>query len=117
MVEDHAKHLKNGIEGITLDDIEEAARQGGFAVFKTKRYTNGAIAAATVGLMNLIFSDAKNIAICSHYDEKFGSYISTPALIGKDGVEQLIDLPLTTDEQRKLQASANEIQEKIKLFS
>lgn len=103
--------------GIDLDTIEENARQGGFAVFNTKHYTNVAIAAATVGLMNLVFSDAKNIAICSHYDEKFGSYISTPALIGKDGVEQLIDLPLTNDEQQKLQASADEIQEKIKLFN
>ena len=103
-------------KNLDLDQIEEAARQGGFAVFNTKHYTNVAIAAATVGLMNLVFSDAKNVAICSHYDEKFGSYISTPALIGKAGVEALIDLPLTAEEQVKLQASANEIQDKIKLF-
>ncbi|MFC4652003.1 L-lactate dehydrogenase [Lactococcus nasutitermitis] len=102
--------------GIELEVIEENARQGGFAVFDTKRYTNVAIAAATVGLMNLVLSDAKNIAICSHYDEKFDSYISTPALIGKDGVEEIIDLPLTEIEKEKLQASADEIQDKIKKF-
>ena len=104
-------------QGISLDEVEDAARQGGFAVFNTKHYTNVAIAAATVGLMNLVFSDAKNVAICSHYDAAFGSYISTPALIGKEGVEGLVELPLTADEKAKLQASADEIQEKIKLFS
>ncbi|WP_096818679.1 lactate/malate family dehydrogenase [Lactococcus fujiensis] len=104
-------------KGISLDDIEEATRQGGFAVFNTKGYTNVAIAAATVGLMNLVFSDAKNVAICSHYDADFGSYISTPAIIGKDGVEAVVKLPLSADEMVKLQASANEIQDKIKQFS
>lgn len=104
-------------QAIDLATIEENARQGGFAVFNTKHYTNVAIAAATVGLMNLVFSDAKNIAICSHYDEQFGSYISTPALIGKEGVEAIVNLPLTQVEKEKLRHSADEIQEKIRLFS
>ncbi len=59
----------------------------------------------------------KNVAICSHYDADFGSYISTPAIIGKDGVEAVVKLPLSADEMVKLQASANEIQDKIKQFS
>ena len=104
-------------KGLNLDAIEEDSRQGGFAVFNTKHYTNVAIAAATVGLMNLVLSDAKSSAICSHYDPQFNSYISTPALIGKNGVEGLIELPVTADEKVKLQASADEIQNKIKLFS
>lgn len=102
---------------LDLDDLEEKARQGGFAVFNTKHYTNVAIAAATVALMNLVFSDAKNVAICSHYDENFASYISTPALIGKEGVEGEIQLDLTAEEEAKLAASVAEIQQKIKLFS
>ena len=53
-------------KNLNLKDLEEKARQGGFAVFNTKGYTNVAIAAATVSLMNLVLSDAKNIAICSH---------------------------------------------------
>ncbi|KEY63631.1 lactate/malate family dehydrogenase [Lactococcus cremoris] len=104
-------------KNLNLKDLEEKARQGGFAVFNTKGYTNVAIAAATVFLMNLVLSDAKNIAICSHYDEKFSSYISTPALIGKNGIEALIKLPLTLEEEGKLKNSVVEIQEKINYFS
>ena len=104
-------------KNLNLKDLEEKARQGGFAVFNTKGYTNVAIAAATVSLMNLVLSDAKNIAICSHYDENFSSYISTPALIGKNGIEALIKLPLTLEEEGKLKNSVVEIQEKINYFS
>ena len=104
-------------KNLNLKDLEEKARQGGFAVFNTKGYTNVAIAAATVSLMNLELSDAKNIAICSHYDENFSSYISTPALIGKNGIEALIKLPLTLEEEGKLKNSVVEIQEKINYFS
>ena len=67
--------------------------------------------------MNLVLSDAKSIAICSHYDEKFNSYISTPALIGNEGVEALVKLPLTLEEEVKLKQSVCEIQEKIDYFS
>ena len=104
-------------KNLDLEDLEEKARQGGFAVFNTKGYTNVAIAAATVSLMNLVLSDAKSIAICSHYDEKFKSYISTPALIGKEGVEALVKLPLTFEEEVKLKQSVCEIQENIDEFS
>ncbi|MCT1191778.1 L-lactate dehydrogenase [Lactococcus lactis] len=104
-------------KNLDLEDLEEKARQGGFAVFNTKGYTNVAIAAATVSLMNLVLSDAKSITICSHYDEKFKSYISTPALIGKEGVEALVKFPLTFEEEVKLKQSVCEIQEKIDYFS
>lgn len=67
--------------------------------------------------MNMVLADAKSIAICSHYDEKFKSYISTPALIGKEGVEALVKLPLTFKEEVKLKQSVCEIQEKIDYFS
>ena len=103
-------------KGLKLADIEHAAAFGGFTVFDKKRYTNVAIAQATVALMNLVFSDAKNVAICSHYDPQFDGYISTPALIGKGGVESLIELPLTDEEKQKLQASADEIKQKRELF-
>ena len=104
-------------KSLNLEELEEKARQGGFAVFNTKGYTNVAIAAATVSLMNLVLSDAKNIAICSHYDESFNSYISTPAVIGKNGIEELIKLPLTLEEELKLKQSVIEIQEKLEIFS
>ncbi|WP_332370809.1 hypothetical protein [Lactococcus cremoris] len=43
--------------------------------------------------------------------------MSTPALIGKNGIEALIKLPLTLEEEGKLKNSVVEIQEKINYFS
>ncbi len=50
-------------KNLNLKDLEEKARQGGFAVFNTKGYTNVAIAAATVSLMNLVLSEDRKSVV------------------------------------------------------
>jgi len=97
---------------LDLDKIANDARVGGFTVFNGKKYTNFAIAHAAVSLAQLVLSDARNEAIVSHYDDKFKSYISTPAIIGRAGVVQTFDLPLTPDEEIALQQSADAIVQK-----
>ncbi|MDR0298448.1 MAG: L-lactate dehydrogenase [Streptococcaceae bacterium] len=104
-------------KGLDLNDLAEKARWGGFTVFDGKKYTNVAIAAATVGLMNLVFEDAHNVAICSHYSVESDSYISTPAIIGKNGVEEVLALQLTADEEAQLKKSMAEIKEKSQKFA
>ncbi|WEV54501.1 L-lactate dehydrogenase [Leuconostocaceae bacterium ESL0723] len=99
---------------LDLDELEQAARQGGFEVFNGKHYTNVAIAHAAVSLMNLVLSDARNEAIVSHYDDDLGSYISTPAVIGREGVVAPVALHLTDDEKAKLHHSSATIAEKTK---
>lgn len=97
---------------LDLDKIANDARVGGFTVFNGKKYTNFAIAHAAVSLAQLVLSDARSEAIVSHYDDKFKSYISTPAIIGRGGVVQTFNLPLTSDEETALQHSADAISEK-----
>ena len=97
---------------LDLDKIANDARVGGFTVFNGKKYTNFAIAHAAVSLAQLVLSDARNEAIVSHYDDKFKSFISTPAIIGRAGVVQTFDLPLTPDEEIALQQSVYAIAEK-----
>lgn len=112
------KILGQGIQSLIvqhhldLDKIANDARVGGFTVFNGKKYTNFAIAHAAVSLAQFVLSDARSEAIVSHYDGKFNSYISTPAIIGRGGVVQTFDLPLTPDEEIALQQSAEVIAEK-----
>ncbi|CAK8054315.1 lactate/malate family dehydrogenase [Eupransor demetentiae] len=101
----------------SLDDAEQAARQGGFDVFAGKHYTNVAIAHAAVSLMNLVLSDARRESIVSHYDKDLDSYISTPAVIGRQGIVADIDLDLPDSEYAKLKASAQTISEKTQANS
>ncbi|BDR59588.1 lactate/malate family dehydrogenase [Xylocopilactobacillus apicola] len=97
--------------------IEEATRFGGQEVFAGKGYTNYAIANAAVSLSEIILSDAKSEAICSHYNKELNSYISTPAIVGRSGVEHDLELPLSESEKEKLQQSAQTIKEKSEQFS
>ena len=102
-----------------LEKIEDSARHGGFVVYEGKGYTNFAIAAASVSLMNLILSDAKAVVVCSHYDAELDAYLSTPALVGRDGAQAYPGFieSISKEEADKLKDSAREIQEKIKKFS
>lgn len=97
---------------LDLDKIANDARVGGFTVFNGKKYTNFAIAHAAVSLAQLVLSDARSEAIVSHYDDRFKNYISTPAIIGRGGVVQTFNLPLTSNEETALQQSADAISEK-----
>ena len=60
-----------------------------------------------------MFSNARLFAPTSVYLEDVGSYIGYPAIIGKNGVEKIVELPLNTEEKEKLRASAEKIKEHI----
>ncbi|KRK88217.1 L-lactate dehydrogenase [Lentilactobacillus sunkii] len=100
-------------EGLDLDKIDEDARMGGFVVFRGKGYTNYAIASAAVRLADVILNDAKTELPVSNYREELGSYLSYPAIVGRDGIVQQLQLDLTDEELVKLQNCAKIITEKF----
>lgn len=103
-------------KGIDLDQLEKDTRFGGGEVHVGKGYTNYAVATAATSLIQIMFSDAKTEAICSHYNEDFAGYISSPAILGKNGVEKVLELPLTDPENENLKKSAQTIKEKSEQF-
>ncbi|MGF2385342.1 L-lactate dehydrogenase [Lentilactobacillus otakiensis] len=100
-------------EGLDLDKIDEDARMGGFVVFRGKGYTNYAIASAAVRLANVVLNDARTELPVSNYREELDSYLSYPAIVGRDGIVQQLQLDLTDEELKKLQNCANIIKEKF----
>lgn len=102
--------------GLNLDELEEAARRGGWEVYVGKHYTNWAIATCAVKLSQAVLSDARAAYICSCYSEKYGTYVGQPAVIGKHGIEEVTTLPLTDDEEAKFKHSAGTIKEKFQLL-
>ena len=101
---------------LDLDELEKKAREGGFYVHAGKGYTNVAIAEGTVHILESLLNDAKRVLPISNYHEGKDSYISTPAIVGKNGIEGRIEIPLTKDEQSLLDLSIATIKEKGKLF-
>ena len=78
-----------------------------------KGYTSYAIATCAVRLIQAVFSDARLFAPTSVYLDEVGTYIGYPAIIGKNGVEKVIALELTSEEDEKLEESAEIIKKHI----
>ncbi|VDG19160.1 L-lactate dehydrogenase [Lactobacillus pentosus] [Lactiplantibacillus mudanjiangensis] len=98
---------------LDLDQLEEDARQGAFAVMNGKHYTNFAIATCGVRLAEAVSADAQLTCPVSAFDPELGTYVGMPAIIGKNGIESLIRLDLTTAEKASLAASAKFIKENV----
>ncbi len=78
-----------------------------------KGYTSYAIATCAVRLIQAVFSDARLFAPTSVYLDEVQTYIGYPAIIGKDGIEKVIPLELTSEEDEKLRESADIIKKHI----
>lgn len=98
---------------LDLNKLDKAAREGGFSVFHGKKYTNYGVATAAVRLANTVISDARTQLAVSNYREELGTYLSYPAIVGRDGIIEQVQLDLTDEEKEKLQTSANFIKTKF----
>ena len=81
--------------GLKLSELEERARQGGYLVYQGKKYTNYGVATAAVRLTNAVLNDARTEMPVSNYREEYGTYLSYPAVVGRDGVVEQLYLDLT----------------------
>lgn len=102
---------------LDLDDIESRGRMSGYHVHAGKGYTNVAIAEATACILEALINDSHSVLPVSHYHDEFKSYLSTPAIIGKNGVVAKVHISLSEKEKEQLQKSAEEIKEKSEKFS
>lgn len=100
-------------KGLDLVDLDKAAREGGFIVFRGKKYTSYGVATAAVRLVNTILSNALTELPVSNYREEYGVYLSYPAVVGRDGIVEQCQLDLTAEELQKLQVSADFIKQKF----
>lgn len=96
----------------SLDDLEDEIRTGGQTVFMGKHYTNYGVSAAAVRIVRAILTDSHTELPVSSYQEKYGTYMSYPTIVGRNGIEAKIKLALTPEEEELLKQSAQAIKEK-----
>ena len=96
----------------SLDDLEDEIRTGGQTVFMGKHYTNYGVSAAAVRIVRAILTDSHTELPVSSYQEKYGTYMSYPTIVGRNGIEAKIKLALTPEEEELLEQSAQAIKEK-----
>lgn len=95
------------------DELSTQPNKNSMKVAFGKGYTSYAIATCAVRLVQAVFSDAQLFAPTSVYLEEVGTYIGYPAIIGQNGVEKVIKLQLTAEEDKKLHDSADIIKKHI----
>jgi L-lactate dehydrogenase len=96
-----------------LDRIEEKVRNSAYEVIKRKGATSYGIGVCMVRITNAILEDKKIILSVSSYDKIKDVCISTPTIVGIDGVREKIDIPMTKEEKAKLNSSIKIIKDAI----
>ncbi|HWU36473.1 MAG TPA: malate dehydrogenase, partial [Candidatus Acidoferrum sp.] len=102
-----------------LDAIIKRTANGGAEIVSLLKTGSAyyAPSAAVVEMVDAIFHDRKKILPCAAYLEGeygiSGLFVGVPVKLGARGIEQVIEIKLTAEEQAALQKSANAVKELV----
>ncbi len=102
-----------------LDAIVDRARKGGGEIVALLKTGSAyyAPAAASVQMAEAIIKDKKRILPVAAYCQKEygigGYFVGVPAVLGKGGVEKVLEVPLSPDEKAAFQVSIDHVKELV----
>ncbi|MFB5269289.1 L-lactate dehydrogenase [Paenibacillus enshidis] len=103
---------------VDLDDIARKTKDAGWEIFTRKGFTQFGIGNALAYITRSILNDdGKIIAISAVLDGEYGQRdvcAGVPAIIGSEGIQEVIELELTPEEQAKFDHSCRIISEHIR---
>jgi malate dehydrogenase len=105
-----------------IDALAERTRQGGAEIVNLLKTGSAyyAPAASTVAMAKSILNDEKRLLPCScllngEYGLE-GLYMGVPAILGRQGVERIVELPLDTEARIQMQKTAGSIETDVELL-
>jgi malate dehydrogenase len=105
-----------------IDALVKRTRDGGAEIVGLLKTGSAyyAPSASTVEMVDAIFKDKKKILPCAAYLEGeygiHGYYVGVPAKLGKSGVEEIIQIRLTPEEDAALKKSADAVKELVSII-
>ena len=105
-----------------IDQIVERTRTGGAEIVSLLKTGSAyyAPSAAVVAMVEAILKDKKKILPCAAYLQGEygvnGLFVGVPVKLGERGIEEIIQINLTTDERAELQRSAAAVQELVNVL-
>ncbi len=105
-----------------LDQIITRTRNGGAEIVNLLKAGSAyyAPSAAVVEMVDAIFNDRKKILPCAVYLEGEygvkGLFVGVPVKLGAKGIEQIVEIKLTSEEQAALKKSADAVQELVSVI-
>jgi malate dehydrogenase len=106
-----------------LDEIVNRTRNGGAEIVGLLKTGSAfyAPAAAVAQMVEAIVRDKKRLIPCAAYCDKEyavgGYYVGVPVILGAGGVEKVIELQLTSQEQADFQKSVDAVKELVKVMA
>jgi malate dehydrogenase len=107
------------LDKATIEKLVKRTRDGGIEIVNYLKTGSAyyAPSAAAVEMVEAIVKDKKRILPCAAYLEgEYGlkdTFIGVPVKLGRKGIEQIIEVPLTTEEKAALAKSAGEVKSNI----
>lgn len=103
----------NGLPQIDKDAVRQRVIDAGFEIFNRKGNTNHGIAAGVFRIIRAIEANERSVLpIGIRLDGEFGLsdvVISVPCVIGRHGVDRILNYRFSADEQRDFQVSAQHL--------
>lgn len=100
--------------GFSEERVEKAysaARNAAYKIIASKGATFYAIGAVVAHIVRVILTDSKSILPVSiplhNYKDISGMALSVPCIVGREGVEKILDVKMSWDEKEKLQHAAS----------
>ena len=103
-----------------LEEIIKRTRNGGAEIVSLLKTGSAyyAPAAATVQMAEAILKDKKRILpVAAYCDKEYdigGYFVGVPCILGKDGVEKVIEIDLDENEKKAFRSSVDHVKELIK---
>jgi len=103
----------------TIERLVKRTRDGGAEIVKYLKTGSAyyAPSAAVAEMVEAILKDKKKIVPCAAYLEGeygiHGLFIGVPCKLGSNGIEKIIEIKLTPEEQAALQKSADSVKELV----
>ncbi len=107
------------IDSARLEEIVDRTRKGGAEIVGLLKTGSAyyAPAAATAQMVEAVVRDKKRLIPCAAYCDKEygvgGYYVGVPVILGSAGVERIVELTLTAEEQAAFQKSVAAVQELV----
>ncbi|MBC1685560.1 L-lactate dehydrogenase [Listeria welshimeri] len=101
---------------LDLPALKDTVRFGGWNILTGKGWTSFGIATATANIVGALLSDAKQVFPLAVFSEQTNTYIGQPAIIGANGVIDILEPTLTKEEQANFSNSAAVIRKAFDLL-
>ena len=105
-----------------LDKIIDRTRKGGAEIVNLLKTGSAfyAPSAAVVQMIDAIFNDRKKVLPCAAYLEGeygiHGLFVGVPVKLGANGIEEIVQIKLTPEEQSELEKSAAAVKELVEII-